>query len=96
MRNGRVIMGTAARQFEDVNKKYLRQGALVRRRFLLNGFLGDDAAVGGIGVFARACGSPLPRPLPPAGGELVFGKVIPSPQRRLGPITPVDLAIHTS
>jgi hypothetical protein len=62
MRNGRVIMGTAARQFEDVNKKYLRQGALVRRRFLLNGFLGDDAAVGGIGVFALACGLPTPNP----------------------------------
>jgi hypothetical protein len=25
MRNGRVIMGTAVRQFEYVNKKYLRQ-----------------------------------------------------------------------
>jgi len=35
MRKGRVNMGTAVRQFECVNKKYLRQGALVQRVFLL-------------------------------------------------------------
>jgi hypothetical protein len=37
MRNSRVIMATAVRQFEYENKKYLRQGALVRRRFLMDG-----------------------------------------------------------
>ena len=40
MRNGRVIMATAVRQFEYENKKHLRQDALMRRRFLLNGFFG--------------------------------------------------------
>jgi hypothetical protein len=39
MRNGRVIMATAVRQFEYVNKKHLRQGALMRRRFLLDGLV---------------------------------------------------------
>jgi hypothetical protein len=38
MRNGRVIMATAVRQFEYENKKYLRQGArLMGRRFLMDG-----------------------------------------------------------
>jgi hypothetical protein len=37
MRNGRVIMATAVRQFEYENKKHLRQDALMRRRFLLDG-----------------------------------------------------------
>ena len=48
MRNGRVNMGTAVRQFEYENKKYLRQGALVRRGFLGDGFLGDNAFAKGI------------------------------------------------
>ena len=40
MRKSRVIMATAVRQFEYENKKHLRQGALMRRRFLLNGLFG--------------------------------------------------------
>ena len=68
MRKSRVIMATAERQFEYENKKHLRQDALMRRRFLLNGFFGDGAFVTGIEH--------------------------PSPQHRLGPIAPVDMAKH--
>ena len=45
MRNGRVIMATAMRQFEYVNKKYLRQESCATAFFAEWVISGDDAIV---------------------------------------------------
>jgi hypothetical protein len=109
MRNGRVIMATAVRQFEYENKKYLRQGALLRRGFLGDGFLGDNAFVTGIaeitpplqgrgrGWGLSALRKPIdPTPTPPLKGRGLISQYATQQGKGEYHATPISGMTHLS